>query len=61
MANRDSGWRPMGATDSYEGFEVWDFEHGPHEINEGEVDGEVSLLSPSERAELWGGDGIEDE
>ncbi|MFC7175532.1 hypothetical protein [Halosegnis marinus] len=51
MSNDDSGWRPTGATDSYNGHEVWDFEHGPHELNPGEVDGEVSILTAEERAD----------
>ncbi|WP_348607554.1 hypothetical protein [Halobaculum rarum] len=43
MANKDSGWRPKGVAESYKGFEVWEYEIGPHGLNPGEVDGEVSL------------------
>lgn len=44
MANQDTGWRPKGAMDAYKGYEVWEYNIGPHESNEGEVDGDVSLL-----------------
>lgn len=36
MTIRDSGWKPKGAMRSYGGFEVWDYDHGPHEVNSGE-------------------------
>jgi hypothetical protein len=43
MANDDSGWRPEGAMDTYRGFEVWEYNVGPHQINHGEVDGDVRI------------------
>ena len=43
MAFKDSGWRPEGAMDAYGGYEIWEYERGPHEINEGEVDGEIDF------------------
>jgi len=43
MAHYDSGWRPKGATETYNGFEVWDHGIGPHELNQGEVDGDISF------------------
>lgn len=27
----------------YNGYPVWDHDHGPHEINDGEVDGEIDF------------------
>ncbi|QLG61397.1 hypothetical protein [Halorarum salinum] len=41
MTHKDSGWRPKGATEKYNGFEVWDHGVRPNEINDGEVDGEI--------------------
>ena len=43
MTHRDSGWRPKGATEKYNGFEVWDHGIWPNEINDGEVDGEIEF------------------
>lgn len=43
MAHQDSGWRPEPALETYNGFEVWDQGIGPHEFNEGEVDGEIAF------------------
>ena len=43
MVNRDSGWRPDGAMDAYGGYEVLEYNVGPHQINEGEVDGEITF------------------
>ena len=43
MVNKDSGWRPKGGLQTFEGHEVWEYEIGPHQINPGEVDGEVTL------------------
>ncbi|WP_224333908.1 hypothetical protein [Haloprofundus halobius] len=36
---KDSGWRPTAAMDEYKGFATWEYETGPQEINQGEVDG----------------------
>jgi hypothetical protein len=41
MTHKDSGWRPHLAMHTYEGFEIWDHNVGPHQINVGEVDGEI--------------------
>ncbi|WP_053947772.1 hypothetical protein [Halolamina sediminis] len=43
MAFKDSGWRPEGAMDAFGDYEVWEYERGPHEINTGEVDGEIDF------------------
>jgi hypothetical protein len=43
MVNRDSGWRPKGAMDAFGGYEVWEYNVGPHEINDGEVDGDIDF------------------
>jgi hypothetical protein len=29
--------------DAYGGYEVWEYNVGPHQINEGEVDGEIDF------------------
>lgn len=38
MAHEDTGWRPQGATELYDGFEVWDHGVWPNEYNHGETD-----------------------
>lgn len=43
MAHKDSGWRPDGAMDAFSYYEVWEYNLGPHEINEGEVDGKIDF------------------
>lgn len=43
MSHRDSGWRPKGATEKYNGFEVWDHGIWPNEVNDAEVDGDISF------------------
>jgi hypothetical protein len=43
MVHRDTDWRPKGAMESYKGHEVWEYEVGPHEKNDGEVDGDVDI------------------
>lgn len=43
MTHQDSGWRPTCAMESYSGFEMWDHCIGPHQINDAEVDGEISF------------------
>jgi hypothetical protein len=43
MANRDTGWRPKEGLSTYKGFEVWEYNVGPHQQTEGEVDGEVRI------------------
>lgn len=52
MANKDTGWRPKGAMDAYGDYEVWEYNIGPHETNEGEVDGVVELLDEDEDGEV---------
>ena len=43
MATEDTGWRPKGGLQEYGGYEVWEYDHGPHEENQGEVDGDVQI------------------
>ena len=43
MTHHDSGWRPKGAVETYNGFEVWDHGVFPHELNIAEVDGEIEF------------------
>ena len=43
MSHKDSGWRPKGATEKYNGFEVFDHGIWPSEIHEGEVDGDITF------------------
>lgn len=56
MSHKDTGWRPHLGMETYKGHEMWDHDIGPHQINDGEVDGEIEL------EELLGGiDEIDDE
>lgn len=41
MTKRDLDWRPKGAGDTYRGREVWEYNIAPHELNEGEIDGDI--------------------
>jgi len=43
MAHKDTGWRPDGAMDAYGGYEVWEYNLGPHEINDAEIDGDIDF------------------
>jgi len=43
MAHYDSGWRPKGVTDTVDGYDVHDHGIKPTEVNEGEIDGDVSI------------------
>ncbi|SFK82614.1 hypothetical protein SAMN04487950_1291 [Halogranum rubrum] len=43
MAHEDTGWRPKGGVEPYRGYDVWEYEIGPHEVNDGEVDGDISF------------------
>lgn len=43
MTNQDTGWRPKGVGQRYGGYDVWDHDSGPHQLNPGEVDGVVDL------------------
>lgn len=38
MSHEDSGWRPKGATESYNGYEVWDHGVHAHEVNCGNTE-----------------------
>lgn len=38
MAHEDTGWRPKGATELYDGFEVWDHGVWPNEFNHGDAE-----------------------
>ena len=44
MSHEDSGWRPKGVTNTFDGSEIWD--HGVHanEVNEAEVDGDLDVV-----------------
>lgn len=42
MTHKDSGWRPHLAMDTYKGYEMWDHDIGPHQINVGNVEGEIA-------------------
>lgn len=50
MGHKDTGWRPKGV-ESYKGHEVWEYNIAPHEVNEGEVDGEISFDETDDEAE----------
>lgn len=55
MAQKDLGWRPEGAVETYRGKEVWEYKIGPHERNMGEVDGDIAaedLTGPVEGESL---------
>jgi len=41
MTKKDLGWRPKGAAETYRDKEVWEYNIAPHELNEGEIDGEI--------------------
>lgn len=43
MAHKDTGWRPDGSMDAYGGYEVWEYNIGPHEMNDGVVDGDIDF------------------
>lgn len=43
MTHEDSGWRPTAGMEGYGGHELWAYTVGPHQINEGEVDGDIDL------------------
>ncbi|MFB6161204.1 MAG: hypothetical protein ABEJ61_08520 [Haloferacaceae archaeon] len=43
MSHEDSGWRPKGAMEEFDGYEVWDHGIGAHQVNAGEVDGEIEF------------------
>lgn len=42
MVHDDSGWRPKGG-ESYKGYQIWEYDIGAHEINNGEVDGDIEF------------------
>lgn len=41
MTKRELDWRPEGAAEGYRGRELWEYNLAPHELNEGEVDGDI--------------------
>ena len=43
MTHKDTGWRPDAGVESYKGYEIWEYESGPHEINDGTVDGDIEF------------------
>ena len=43
MTHQDRGWRPDLGLEEYGGNELWDHGIGPHEINAGEVDGDIEF------------------
>ncbi|MFB6120602.1 MAG: hypothetical protein ABEJ68_05735 [Halobacteriaceae archaeon] len=51
MAHYDSGWQPKGVTDRVNGFVVHDHGIKPNEVNEGEIDGDVSITDDEDEAE----------
>jgi hypothetical protein len=48
MGHKDTGWRPRGGVESYRGYDLWEYEIGPHEVNDGEVDGDISFDDETE-------------
>ncbi|MFW5938879.1 MAG: hypothetical protein ACOCQU_00335 [Halolamina sp.] len=51
MAKKDTGWRPKGSMKAFGGYEIWDHGAGPHELSQGEVDGEIDFEKYGEDAE----------
>ncbi|MFB6206773.1 MAG: hypothetical protein ABEJ05_09650 [Haloglomus sp.] len=43
MSHEETDWRPKGAVEHHNGFEVYDHGIWPHEVNRGEVDGDISF------------------
>lgn len=43
MAHQETDWRPKGAVEYHNGFEVYDHGILPHEVNHGVVDGDISF------------------
>ena len=42
MGHKDTGWRPDPAR-TYKGYDVAEYEVSPHQINDGETDGEIEF------------------
>jgi hypothetical protein len=57
MPIRDSGRRRTGAVESYDGYEIWEYDHGPHEVNDGDADPEWFDEKQREAAEATDEDG----
>jgi len=53
MAHKDSGWRPDGAMDAFGDYEVWEYNLGPHEINDAEIDGDIDFDEHQEAGESF--------
>jgi len=43
MSHKETEWEPKGGAETFKGFDVHDHGVFPHEVNDGEVDGEVSF------------------
>lgn len=54
MAKKDTGWRPKGGIHPYRGREVWEYELGPHEVNVGELDGDVAIPEEDDATDAEG-------
>ena len=37
--------------DAFGGYEIWEYERGPHQINEGEIDGEIDFQASDDADE----------
>jgi hypothetical protein len=42
MGHRDTDWRPT-CVEGYNGYMIWDHDVGPHQLNDGEVDGDIEF------------------
>jgi hypothetical protein len=43
MAHRDTGFRPNLGVEGYRGLELWEYDIGPQQKNDGVVDGDIDL------------------
>jgi hypothetical protein len=41
MTKKDLDWRPKTGSGTYRGKELWEYNIAPHELNEGEIDGDI--------------------
>lgn len=42
MGHRDTDWEPT-CVEGYNGYMIWDHDLGPHQINDGEIDGDIEF------------------
>lgn len=42
MGRRETSWRPT-CVEGYNGYMIWDHDFGPHQISDGEVDGDIEF------------------